>query len=250
MPTPSSAAASTESGDIATEYVRSLNERDGRGRSSTRGLRVERAVVLHHAGLEGLGDHQRGLVEALPGLVHVLAEAAVLHLGQAAAHPEDEPALGEVVEHDDLLGHPQRVVPRQDDRPRAELDRARPPGQVRERLRGVGAHRVVVEVVLDRPDGVVAERLGHLPKRISEEHLLVGQVLVPVLEDEQDTDLHGHLQRVVAGHAPRAERTLQGATYHRARYHAAVQGNGPSSSVAPAPRGRTSFAASTSGATP
>ena len=37
MPTPSSAAASTESGDIATEYVRSLNERDGRGRSSTRG---------------------------------------------------------------------------------------------------------------------------------------------------------------------------------------------------------------------
>ena len=37
MRTPRSAAASAESGDTVTEYVRPLNERDGFGRSSTRG---------------------------------------------------------------------------------------------------------------------------------------------------------------------------------------------------------------------
>jgi hypothetical protein len=90
-----------------------------------------------------------------------------------------------VVEQGDLLGDPQRIVPGQDDGACAEGDRARPAGQVGEGLRGVGAHRVVVEVVLDRPDRVVPERLGHLAQAyLGAEHLLVAEVLVPVLEDE------------------------------------------------------------------
>ena len=45
--------------------------------------------------------------------------------------------------------------------------------------------------MLDRPHRVVAERLGHLSKSdLGPEHLLVGEVVMPVLKDQQDSNLH------------------------------------------------------------
>ena len=45
-------------------------------------------------------DHLRRLVEALARLVHVDAEAVVLHACQPAPHAEEVPAVAEMVEQD------------------------------------------------------------------------------------------------------------------------------------------------------
>src|SRR5262249_27235163 len=61
------------------------------------------------------------------------------------------------VEHDRLLGDAQRVVPRQDYRGGAEIDVRAQRGQIGHQLQIVGAERIVVEVVFDRPEHVEAE---------------------------------------------------------------------------------------------
>ena len=78
---------------------------------------------------------------------------------------EDQAAVGDVVEHRDLLGRPHRVVPRQHHHHRAQLHALGAPRHVGEELQDVRAHRVVGEVVLDAPDRLEAERLGQVGQR-------------------------------------------------------------------------------------
>jgi hypothetical protein len=66
-------------------------------------------------------------------------------------------------------------------------------GDVGQQHHVVRAHRVVVEVVLDRPQAVIAQPVGQLGQpELAGVHLLVGQVLVQVAESEVDSDVrHG-----------------------------------------------------------
>ena len=104
----------------------------------------------------------RGLHEARAGLFHGNAEAGVLDAGRAAAEAEQAAAAAEDVEERDLLGHPHRVVPGQDDHRRAQDDAARPPRVVAQELGGGRGHGVAGEVVLEGEEGVEAEGLGQV----------------------------------------------------------------------------------------
>jgi len=73
-------------------------------------------------------DDLRRLDEARPCLALVDAEAFILHAGGAAAEAEHRAPAGDDVEQRDLLRHPDRVMPRQDDHRRAEGDPLRPAG--------------------------------------------------------------------------------------------------------------------------
>src|SRR2546428_633510 len=162
---------------------------DGRAR-----LLHERAVVLAVAVLESLQQHLRGFDEALAGFVHRHAEAVELHLAGAAAEAEDQPAVGDVVEHRDFLGHAHRVVPRQHDHHRAELRLLRAAGHVGEELQHVGAHRVVGEMVLDTPYRLVAERLREIgqPQFVAID-LTIRAALLRILEHGRHSDVHAGL---------------------------------------------------------
>jgi hypothetical protein len=95
-----------------------------------------------------------------------------------------------IVKHDHLLGHPQRAVPRQDHRSRAQFHVLGAAGHVGQQHHVVRAHRVVVEVMLDRPQAVVAQLVGELGQpELAGVHLLVRQVLVQVAETEVDSDV-------------------------------------------------------------
>ncbi len=157
---------------------------------------------------QALDDVDR-LFEELPGLVHVGADATVLAASGAPAEPADElPVVAHhVLQHHDLLGHPDRVVPGQHDDHRAQVDLLRAGRPVRQPLKWVTDHRVRAEVVLDGPDGVEAERLD----QIAEPQLLLPDLIVdpvayrlalaglerrepidigPIVGEQADSDLH------------------------------------------------------------
>ena len=155
---------------------------------------VERAVSLHEPGLEGVLDHDRGLVEAGPSLVHLdPPEVAVLTPAQAPAEAQPHSTAREMVQHRDLLRHPERLVPGEDDRPSRQVDALGPSRQIGEHLDVVGAEAVIVEVVLDRPQGAEPELFGQESQR----DLLVVDLAVshPVIavrgEDHLHPDFHG-----------------------------------------------------------
>ena len=150
-----------------------------------------RAVVLAVAALETLQDHLRRLDEELAAGVHVDAEAFELDPPEAAPEAEDEAAVRQIVEHADLLGDADRIVPRQHDDHRSEQQRVALAGEVGEHLQHVGAHRVVGEVVLDAPDRLVAERLGDAAEpQLLLVHLEIAAALVGALEDDGESDVH------------------------------------------------------------
>ena len=122
---------------------------DGGGR-----LLVMLAVIFHHAGLEAAQQRLAVFDEQLAAVAHVEPEAVELDLAGAAAQTQDHAAAREMVEHRDLLGHAHRVVPRQHHHHRAQPHMPGAAGHVGEELHDVGTHRVVGEVVLDRPDRV------------------------------------------------------------------------------------------------
>jgi hypothetical protein len=99
-----------------------------------------------------------------------------------------------VVEQRDLLGHSQRVVPRQDHRPGAEQDLLGAGRHVRQEHGVVRTERVVVEVVLDRPEGVEAELIGQPAEAdLLSHHLPIGHLalVAPRLKDHLHADTHG-----------------------------------------------------------
>ena len=144
----------------------------------------ELAVALDVAVLQPFEHHAGVLQEHLAARVHRNAEPLVLDASQATADPENQPTAGEVVEHRDPLDKPCGVVPRQHDHAGTDLQvgASRDPPQ---ELQGVGAHRVVGEVVLHRPDRVEAEVLGllHHPHLLVPD-LFVGECVLRVLEGD------------------------------------------------------------------
>jgi hypothetical protein len=134
-------------------------------------LRVARAgahrhvlelVVLTGEGEPLLGqrllDDLDALGETLLGLVHV--EVELPELAPAGAAPdadERRPPAQDVLQHRHVLGHPQRVVPGQDDDHGADVDAARGAGEVAQQLDRVRDHRVRADVVLHRPQRVEAQ---------------------------------------------------------------------------------------------
>ena len=154
-------------------------------------LFVVRPVAFHVARAQRLEDHSGRFVEAVARFVHVDAEGPVLHPRQAAAQSQDEPPVAQGVEHARLLGHPQRIVPRQDDRRGAEMDFAGAPCQIGQHLEIVGQHRIGVEVVLGAPDSVEAQRLGKLgDPHLVTHHLGIRHPLMGVLENQHVTGSH------------------------------------------------------------
>ena len=157
----------------------------------TQRLLHELAVVLDLPGLEGADEELGRLGEAAAGLVHRHPKPAELDPTEPPAEPEDEAPARHGVEHHGLLGHADRVMPGQHDHHRAELHTARTPRQVGQHRERVGAHRVAGEVVLNRPDRVVAERLGLHGEGdvVLVDRGVLGGV-VRALEDDRVTDVH------------------------------------------------------------
>ena len=94
-----------------------------------------------------------------------------------------------MVELDEPLGDEHRVVPRQDDDARPELDVGRPGGDVRERLERVGHQPVAREVVLGEPHGVQPERLRqHAQLELAAEEELI-RLVVDLLESGAVADV-------------------------------------------------------------
>ena len=123
-------------------------------------LLVVGSVAFDDAGLQGADDHFRGLVKAVPRLIHVHAEGVVLAPGETPADAEQGTALAQVIEHDHALHHPQGIMPRQNDRPGQQADVLGLGCHVAQVLQVVRRHGVVEEVVLDGAQGVEPQGLG------------------------------------------------------------------------------------------
>ena len=187
---------------LAAEFDRILARRDGVDAPVERILRprpdldarlfVELAVTLDKPGLQGVDDHRRRLVEALARLVHAQAEGGELAARQTAPEAEPQPSPAQHVEHRGVLGDAQRVVPGQDNRGGAEIDIGAQRGQIGHQLQIVRHERIVVEVMLGRPQAVEAE-IGGQP---CQPDLLVpdagiGTILPAVAgEDHHHADIH------------------------------------------------------------
>jgi len=114
----------TDSGDIATAYVRSANERVGRGRISSRRLPVERAIALDHreSSSSALTIIRAASSNRARASGHRNPERFELAARQAAAHPEHARPSHSASMHADLLDDAQRIVPRQDHAGGSEQD--------------------------------------------------------------------------------------------------------------------------------
>ena len=81
-------------------------------------------------------------------------------VGRASAEPDDEPSLGDVVEHRDLLGGTDRVVQRHLQHGKTELGLPRRRRQRAGKADRVGIGADPVEMVLGEPDHIAAEFVG------------------------------------------------------------------------------------------
>ena len=161
-------------------------------------LLVEFAVAFDEPGLQRVDDHRRRFVEALARFVHAHAKRGELAPRQAAAETQAQPSLAQQVEHRRLLRDPQRVVPGDDDRGGAQIDVRARRRQIAHQLEVVGDERVVVEVMLGRPQTVEAE-IGGEPREADflVPHALVGTVVPAVAgEHHHHADIHRPLRRV------------------------------------------------------
>ena len=156
-------------------------------------LLVVLAVAFHEAGLQRVDDHRRRLVEAAARFVHAEAEGGELAAGEAAAHAEAEPALGQIVQHRGLFGDPQRIVPGQDHGGGADIDVRTDRRHVGHQLDVVRHERVVVEVMFGRPEAVEAQIGGEARQPdLLVPHAAVGAVLPAVAgENHHHADIHG-----------------------------------------------------------
>ena len=155
-------------------------------------LLVILAVAFHEAGLERVDDHGRGLVEAAARFVHAQPEGRELAPRQAASEAQPQPALAQHVEHGGVLGDAQRIVPGQDHRRRADVDVRAERGEMRHQREVVGHERVVVEVMLGRPQAIEAQ-VGGEPRQpdLLVPHAIVGAVLPAVAgEHHHHADIH------------------------------------------------------------
>ena len=180
---------------------------EGRRPDGDRRLLVVLALVFHDAALEALQQRLAVFDEQLAAVAHVEAEAVELDFARAAAETQDHAPARQMVEHGDLLRHPHRVVPRQHHHHRAQPHVLGAARHVRQELHHVGAHGVVGEMVLDRPDRFEPERLGHVGERqFVQVDLPVAERTAGILEDGGHSDVHGTflwlIRRMVNGRLP------------------------------------------------
>ena len=156
-------------------------------------LLVELAVSFNKAGAQRLHDHRRRLVEALARLVHAEPEGGELAPRKPTPETETKAAFAQQVEHRRLFGDAQRVVPRQDHGCGPHIDVRTQCRQIGHQLQIVGHERIVVEVMLGRPQAVEPE-IGGEPR---EANLLVPDArvgaVVPAIagEHHHHADIHG-----------------------------------------------------------
>jgi len=123
---------------------------------------------------------------------HRAAEGGELAARQAAPDAEAEAAVADMVEDRDLLGDAQRIVPQQDHRRGPEIGMAGDAGQVAHQLQVIGAERVVVEMVLDRPQHIETEFVGK-PRQAQflVPHLPIADAIPAIAgEDHLNPDIH------------------------------------------------------------
>ena len=122
--------------------------------------------LLEHLAVELVGGLLVGVVVGSDRDALVV-EVQHLTRHRAAADAEDRPPAGQVVQRGEVLGEAQRVPLRHDVEHRAEADVRRPRRDPRRDLQAVRDHLValVLEVVLGRPERVVAEPVG-LDRRV------------------------------------------------------------------------------------
>ena len=129
-----------------------------------RGLRdlVELALPLEFRFAQGLADQLRRLGKARPGLAHRDAKAGVLDARRPPAKAEQAAPAAEDVEERDLLGDPDRIVPRQHDDRGPKGDPFGAAGEIGQQLQWGRRHRIAGEMMLEREQRVEAERLGEI----------------------------------------------------------------------------------------
>src|SRR5262245_8151715 len=152
---------------------------------------VELALVAEGLPLPGFPDDLERLAE--PGLALAVRDAvAVLRARDAAAaDPELEPTLADVIERRDLLGDAQRMIEREHGDGRADPKAPRPGGDRAGHLQRSGNDRAVrCEVDLAEPDTVEAPVFRALSQleRVTERRDLARSVAH--LFDE-DPEMHG-----------------------------------------------------------
>src|SRR6185369_112154 len=121
--------------------------------------REPRAFAFEDAGVERAQHAVGRFVEASARRVHLDVEAEVFAAREAPAHSEDRAPAAQMVEHRELLGDAQRIVPRKNDRAGRKTDAARLGREPRQVLEIVGTRRVVAEVMLDDPHRMKPELL-------------------------------------------------------------------------------------------
>ena len=141
-------------------------------------LLVELAVALDEPGLKRVDDHRGRLASR-----------------QAAAEPEAQPAFAQQIQHGRLFGDSQRVVPGDDDRGGAQVDVWASGREIRHQLEIVRHERVVVEVMLRRPQAVETE-IGGEPREADFllPHARIGAVLPAVAGEHHH---HPNVHRVL-----------------------------------------------------
>ena len=162
------------------------------GADLDRRLAVMLALVFHDPGLEALEQRLAVLDEQLAAVAHVEAKAVELDFPGAAPQAQDHAASRQMIEHGDLLGDPHRIVPGQHHDHRSQPHMLRAARHVGQELHDVGAHRVVGEMMLDRPDRFEAQRLGHVGQgQLVQVDLAVAERPPGVLKDRSHSDMHG-----------------------------------------------------------
>jgi len=166
---------------------------------------VHSVIGPNGAGKTTLFNLITGIYTPTSGSIEFEGEAVA---GQAPADPEDHAAAAHRVEEGDLLGRPQRVVPGQHDHARAKQDVGVAAGVVTEPLHRVGAHGVVVEVVLDGPQRFESQLHGKVTQaHLLAVHLEVTERVERVLESGGVANVHDRspwLLRVsLTGRSPR-----------------------------------------------
>ena len=116
------------------------------------------ALVGERRALHRAVEDLPSLAEALTRLGHRDAERVVLVLRRAAAEADVELLVGQVAEHRELAGEPQRVVPGRHEHAGAEREIGEARREVCHQDERARARVVVGEVVLDQPGGAEAER--------------------------------------------------------------------------------------------
>src|SRR5277367_5967393 len=85
-------------------------------------------------------------------------------------------------------------MPRHDDHHRSKLYRLGAAGEVGQELQHVGAHRVVVEMMLDAPDGIESERFVEVADRqVFEINVAVRSHVVGILKNNSATNFHSEV---------------------------------------------------------